>query len=49
MMADYIKGDVRDADQLWEKANPLFTAAVAPCTESGVADDYAEINAYTIK
>jgi len=36
IMSDYSKGDAKDADKLWKKADPLYKAALKSCTKNGV-------------
>ena len=46
IMSDYSKGDVKDADKLWKKADPLYKAALKSCTKNGVQGDFRKLTDY---
>ena len=47
IMADYKKGDTKDADSLWEKADPHFAVSLQKCTKDSIYDEYKDLDKYT--
>jgi len=46
IMDDYQKGNTKDANKKWKKANPKYQKALKSCTKNGVEDDFNKLQKF---
>ena len=46
IMDDYQKGNTKDANKKWQKANPKYQKALKPCTKNSVEDDFNKLQKF---